>query len=368
MGNPKIVLTADRTLMSPYRGLSLATFFGCAPAIDPHRDKSSFWYKILKNQVTPKILFDFICNYIPHTNGVANFAPYGLRKLEAGLLRDGFRRDEVVVAHPDHIEKFIGPDTQVVGTYEMDPLGMGPVTMTFTYGRKQISYDELYNTELHHRIKAAKEKTGSKAKVISGASGTWQYNYDPEKIQEFGIYAILEGELGGIAPEIDGHAGRFFNYLINGDFENMDPFRKRSDFKVNIKEFERNGKKIHGRFVNFWDRPDLEEIPEIVEPSMHGMVEVMRGCGRGCKFCDVTLRSLRYYPPEKVKKEIEVNMKKGGSTSAWIHSDDIFVYGMDPRTAKGMEPNREALEELFTAIMSTGVKHTNPTHGTLAGA
>jgi hypothetical protein len=33
-----------------------------------------------------------------------------------------------------------------------------------------------------------------------------------------------------------------------------------------------------------------------------------------------------------------------------------------------MEPNREALEELFTAIMSTGVEHTNPTHGTLAGA
>jgi len=112
----------------------------------------------------------------------------------------------------------------------------------------------------------------------------------------------------------------------------------------------------------------LEEIPDIVEPSMHGMVEVMRGCGRGCKFCDVTLRSLRYYSPEKVKKEIEVNIKKGGSKSAWVHSDDIFVYGMDPRTAKGMEPNREALEELFTAIMSTGVEHTNPTHGTLAGA
>jgi radical SAM superfamily enzyme YgiQ (UPF0313 family) len=33
-----------------------------------------------------------------------------------------------------------------------------------------------------------------------------------------------------------------------------------------------------------------------------------------------------------------------------------------------MEPNREALEELFTAVMSAGVKHTNPTHGTLAGA
>ena len=101
---------------------------------------------------------------------------------------------------------------------------------------------------------------------------------------------------------------------------------------------------------------------------MHGMVEVMRGCGRGCKFCDVTLRSLRYYSPEKVKKEIEVNIKKGGMDRAWIHSDDIFVYGMDIGTSKNMEPNREALEELFTAIMSTGIKHTNPTHGTLSGA
>ena len=148
----------------------------------------------------------------------------------------------------------------------------------------------------------------------------------------------------------------------------MDPFRKRKDFKVDVKEFKRGNKTIHGRFVNFWDRPDLDEIPEIVEPSMHGMVEVMRGCGRGCKFCDVTLRSLRYYSPEKVKKEIEVNIKKAGIDRAWIHSDDIFVYGMDIHTAKNMEPNRDALEELFTAIMSTGVVHTNPTHGTLSGA
>lgn len=368
LGHPKIVLTADRTLMSHYRGVSLATFFGCAPALDPHRKKSDFWYKILGRQVTPKILFDFICNPIPHTNGVANYAPYGLRKVEAGLLRDGFRRDEVVVAHPDYIEKFIGPETQVIGTYEMDPLGMGPVTMTFTYGRKQTSYDEFYCSDLHKKINAAKKKNGSNAKVIAGGSGTWQYNYDPEKIQEYGLYAILEGELGGIAPEIDGHAGRFFNYLIDGQFDNMDPFRKRSDFKVNIKEFKREDKTIHGRFVNFWDRPDMDDIPNIVEPSMNGMIEVMRGCGRGCKFCDVTLRSLRYYPPEKVKKEIEVNMKKSGAKSAWVHSDDIFVYGMDPRTTKQMEPNREAIEELFKAIMSTGIERANPTHGTLAGA
>ncbi len=365
MGYPKIVLSADRTLMSFYRGISLASFFGCAPAIDPHRE-SGFLKWILGNQVTPKVLFDFICNSAPHVNGVARYAPYGLRKIEAGLLRDGYKREDVVVAHPDYIDRFIGPETEVVGLYEMDPLGMGPVTMTFTYGRKNISYDEYYSAHLHHKIIEAKRKNNSKAKIVVGASGTWQYNYDPKKIEEYELYAILEGDLGGICPEIDGIAGRFFDALINNELEQANPFKK-SEFKVEIKEFK-NGRTYYGRFIHYWDEPSIEEIPNIVEPSMHGMIEVMRGCGRGCKFCDVTLRPLRYYPPEKVKEEIMVNMKKGNLTNAWVHSDDIFVYGLNPRKSKNMQPNREALIELFKAIMETGVRHTNPTHGTLAGS
>ena len=364
---PKVVLTADRTLMSPYRGISLASFFGCAPAIDVNRDHNSIWYHILGNQVTPRMLFDFICNPIPHTNGLANYAPYGLRKVEAALVRDGYRREDVVVAHPDQVEKFIGPGTEVVGTYEMDPLGMGPVTMTFTYGRKQMSFDEFYCRDLHLRIKAAKEKNGSNAKVIAGASGTWQYNYDPAKIEEYGLYGIVEGDMGGIGPELDGAGGTFFDALINGEMETANPFKK-NKFKVEIKEFSRDNQNYHGRFIHYWEEPSVEEIPTIINPGMHGMVEVMRGCGRGCKFCDVTLRPLRYYPVEKVQKEIEINMKYGGAKNAWVQSDDIFVYGMNPRTTKNMQPNREALEELFKGIMATGIEHTNPTHGTLAGA
>jgi radical SAM superfamily enzyme YgiQ (UPF0313 family) len=364
---PKVVLSADRTLMSPYRGISLASFFGCAPAIDVNRDHNSFWYHVFGNQVTPRMLFDFICNPIPHTDGLANYAPYGLRKVEAALVRDGYRREDVVVAHPDQVEKFIGPGTEVVGTYEMDPLGMGPVTMTFTYGRKQMSFDEFYCRDLHLRIKAAKEKNGSSAKVIAGASGTWQYNYDPAKIEEYGLYGIVEGDMGGIGPELDGAGGAFFDALINGEMETANPFKK-NKFKVEIKEFNRDSQKYHGRFIHYWEEPSVEEIPTIINPSMHGMVEVMRGCGRGCKFCDVTLRPLRYYPVEKVRKEIEINMKYGGAKNAWVHSDDIFVYGMNPRTTKNMQPNREAIEELFKGIMATGIEHTNPTHGTLAGA
>lgn len=364
---PKVVLTADRTLMSPYRGISLASFFGCAPAIDVNREHNSFWYHVFGNQVTPRMLFDFICNPIPNSDGLANYAPYGLRKVEAALVRDGYRREDVVVAHPDHVERFIGPGTEVVGTYEMDPLGMGPVTMTFTYGRKQMSFDEFYCRDLHLRIKAAKEKNGSNAKVIAGASGTWQYNYDPSKIEEYGLYGIVEGDMGGIGPELDGAGGAFFDALINGEMETANPFKK-NKFKVEIKEFNRDNQKYHGRFIHYWEEPSVEEIPTIINPSMHGMVEVMRGCGRGCKFCDVTLRPLRYYPVEKVQKEIEINMKYGGAKNAWVHSDDIFVYGMNPRTTKNMQPNREALEELFKGIMATGIEHTNPTHGTLAGA
>ena len=81
MPSPKIVLTADRTLMSLYRGLSLATFFGCAPALDPNRDKSSIWYKILGNQVTPKILYKilflsrFRSSAGAHPKNVANESP-----------------------------------------------------------------------------------------------------------------------------------------------------------------------------------------------------------------------------------------------------------------------------------------------------
>lgn len=367
MKYPKVVLSADRTLMSSYRGISLASFFGCAPAIDNSRSKESFWYYILKNQVTPRVLFDFICNPIGNINGIANYAPYGLRKVEASLLRDGYKPEDVVVAHPDHIDKFIGPETQIVGTYEMDPLGMGPVTMTFTYGRKTMSYDEFYNRELHMKINSAKAKNGSKAKVVVGASGTWQYNYDPAKIEEYGIYGIVEGDLGGIGPEIDGAGGSFFDALINGDLETANPFKK-NKFKVEIKEFSKNDRKYHGRFIHYSDEPSVDEIPNIVHPSMHGMIEVMRGCGRGCKFCDVTLRPLRYYPVEKVQKEIEINMKYGGLKNAWIQSDDIFVYGLNPRTTKNMQPNREAIEELFKGIMDTGIEHTNPTHGTLAGA
>jgi len=43
-------------------------------------------------------------------HGILGKAPYGLRKIEAGLLRD-YKRNEVAVVHPDHLEQYIDEDT-----------------------------------------------------------------------------------------------------------------------------------------------------------------------------------------------------------------------------------------------------------------
>jgi hypothetical protein len=107
--------------------------------------------------------------------------------------------------------------------------------------------------------------------------------------------------------------------------------------------------------------PALTEIPLIKGATVKGLVEVMRGCGIGCDFCEVTLRPLRYYDPENVAKEIEVNLK-AGVRNAWFHSDEIFAYGHGPN----FEPNQDALVDLFTTIMNTGVHHANLTHGRIS--
>ena len=49
--------------------------------------------------------------------------------------------------------------------------------------------------------------------------------------------------MGGIGPEMDGAGGMFFDALINGDMEKLNPFKK-NRFKVEIKEFNREKENI----------------------------------------------------------------------------------------------------------------------------
>jgi radical SAM superfamily enzyme YgiQ (UPF0313 family) len=75
--------------------------------------------------------------------------------------------------------------------------------------------------------------------------------------------------------------------------------------------FERaiDGKKlpevVHGDVV------ETTEIPQIKEATIDGIIEVARGCGRGCDFCVPTLQHYRCLPMKDILKEVEVNLRAG---------------------------------------------------------
>ncbi|MEM3445710.1 MAG: radical SAM protein, partial [Thermoplasmata archaeon] len=118
------------------------------------------------------------------------------------------------------------------------------------------------------------------------------------------------------------------------------------------------------RIVQIKEPAPLESICPNLGGTMIGLVEVMRGCGRGCRFCQPNMRKARYIPLEVVKNDIEMNLRLG-VRKVWAHSDDIFLYKVESRE---FYPNTDAIKELFSFIMGIkGVTHANPTHGSLAG-
>lgn len=274
-------------------------------------------------------MFRFLDSQIPDKNGVLTQAPYGLRKIEAALLRC-YPREDVVVAHPRKVEMFLDENTEIVGLYEMDPFGLGPVTMMFTNGGQWKSYTYVKFRELVEKINSVRERKGLKFKIVVGGPGAWQVDMRKEEREELKIDHVVMGEAEHVICKI-------FEDIINGSADETIIIRK---------------------------GPKIEEIPTIVAPSYKGLVEVMRGCGRGCRFCEPNLRVARYMPLEKIEKEIRVNIN-AGIDHAWLHSEDIFLYKVEDK--KNFYPNAEAVIELFEMARQY-TKNVNPTHGTVAGA
>ena len=309
----RIVLTSDFTLMTDFREVPLATFFSCIP--------TDYWVS--------RLVFRILSPNPPHENGVARIAPYGLRKIEAALLRE-FPREDIAVVQPHHVRKFLGPETEVVGLHEMDPLGLGPVSMSFTNGGRLTPFTKSKFFELMRAL----DMPNRRFKIVMGGPGSWQFDYRPGMQETLGVDHVVHGECDHLVPQI-------MRNVMEG----------RAPPVIRISNHQ---------------APKLEEIPPIVGPAMHGMVETMRGCGRGCQFCEVTLRRPRYFPYEFIRKEIEVNVR-AGLHDANLHSDDVFLYKVEDY--KTMMPNREALAGLFRTAMSVpGIEKLHPTHGTVSAA
>ena len=155
----KIVLTADRTLMSHYNGLIFFGFGACIP----------------KGFLPDFLYYSVFCPPIKaNKDGSAVNAPSGTRKIESLLLKNGFRDDEIIVAHPDHLDKVIGPDTKVLSITEFDPLGIGPASTTFTqlFGGNaymNVKFKEILNHPLVQEYKP---------KIVVGGPGAWLFEDD----------------------------------------------------------------------------------------------------------------------------------------------------------------------------------------------
>ena len=302
----KIVLTANRTLMSHYNGLIFLGFGAC----------------MTKGFIPDSIYYNVFCPSVnANKDGSAVKAPSGTRKIESTLLNNGFKEDDVIVAHPDHLDKVIGPNTKVLSITEFDPLGIGPATSTFT----QLFGGEAYMNAKFKEILNHPLVQKYKPKIIIGGPGGWQLE-DNQIRENLGVDCVIIGEGEGV---------------VNDIVENA----------CNDKEIS---PLTYGKPV------PLDEIPLIKKPTIDGVIEIARGCGRGCKFCNPTLQRYRCLPLEHILKEVEVNLNDG--IRPILHSEDVLRY-----KAKGFTVNKEAVIDLFRQVRGyPGVDEVGISHFALS--
>lgn len=283
----RVVLTADRTLMSSYGGSQFIGFAACFP------------------RVLPKWLYArLFCPVDRGFGGAAPAAPAGLRRIEGALLAAGVPREEIVVAYPDRLARVIDEDTRVIGVSTSDPLGCGPASSTFS----SLLRKETYTRYFFRQLMRDPSLRRSGARVIVGGPGAWQLWNDRDR-RELGVDCLVEGEGDIVAP------GLFLDAL--------------------------EGRPLPAR-VSGGPVP-TDRIPALPGPSINGTVEISRGCGRGCEFCNPNMRQVRHVPIQRILEEVRVNLAH--SDKVTLHAEDVLRY-----RARGMRPDRERVTELFERV------------------
>ncbi len=335
----KYVLVADSSLIYTFRNFPLLDFLPSAP-----------------KATIPAAIYKFLRGNPPakYPDGQLLHAPYSVRKLEAALLQK-HPREDVAVTDINNASQFIDNNTEIIGVSTMDPFGIGPLTMSYAalFGGDFYAWVRVEWEDLIDRLNAIRK--GKKAKLVVGGPGVWEFTILREDFERQGIDYAIQGEFEDAVNEL-------FDQIAQGAID-------KNMFKIGYNTFDEsfhmasiNDEKFIAR-TSYGAYPKLEQIPTIVRPSIKSMVEVMRGCGVGCDFCEVTLRPLRYYTLDMIKKEIEVNVTAGGSKRAWLQSDEFFGY----KHGQFFEPDEDALKDVFTLAMSVkGIKATNPTHGRIS--
>lgn len=273
----RIVLTGDEGLVSTYHH----TYLGFASA--------------LPMDVFPVFLEYLVFPTKSDRHGRMFTSQYGLCKIEAALLENGFTRDDVAIVDPRRLDEAIGPETKAIGIGVLDPLGINYGTALLRVVLRIMGIDarlQSYMSWATLRLlnNPAITRFRDRIKVIVGGQGVWEI-IDSGLQKRLGIDTIVEGEGELIAPKI-------FKLAIMG---------------------ERLPSYVKGPPV------PVDKIPIIRTPS-RGVIEVTRGCGRGCLFCNPTLLMFRSIPLDKIAKEVAVNVA-GGEKRITLHSEDFLRYG-----------------------------------------
>lgn len=305
----KIVLTAPRGEMSSYSGDPFAAFIAVFPQkVIPRPLMRPEW-------LAPR----------DNPDGSAKFLPYGLRKVEALLRNAGIPPEHLVCCHPDNLERFVGPRTKVVGITSMDPMGLAYVSVTYS-SMIAVPGETADAVEFRRVMENPVFRTYDPV-VILGGAGAWQVRH-AGMVEAWGIDVLVHGEGELIIADL------FKKALAGGPLD----------------------KEVHGSKV------PIEFIPTIRNAASYGVVEITRGCGRGCQFCSPTNRRRHSLPIDHIMKEVAVNVE-AGSNEIFCATEDLFLYDCGSR----FEPNPAALEELFTTIgRYPGVDYVHLSHIAIA--
>ena len=259
-------------------------------------------------------------------DGSAKYVPNGLRVVEA-LLSRHFSPDDIAVCYPQELEKFVGEETRVVGVHAHNPLGISFATNVYSglYGRTCEPINACEFRRLIHHPAIQRRRPG--LKLIIGGPGAWQIEH--KNLQdEWGIDCLVHGEAEEVVVGL-------FDAVVRGE---AIPRRVECE------------------------SPKLESIPYGLNRSTFGVVEITRGCGRGCQFCSVALRDGKSIPLDHILDNVRRQVAQGAD-SITLTTEDLFLYEQGRKFAT----NAPALQRLLQSVTDVpGVRYIMLTHGTMA--
>ncbi|HMF56491.1 MAG TPA: radical SAM protein [Pyrinomonadaceae bacterium] len=312
MGSPLIVLTASNTEASEYKH---SIWQQMLSATIPHKYSKTFFSQVsFENESWP--------------DGRAKYVPNGLRMVETLLLRN-YAEDDVVVCYLENLEKFVGPETKALAIHAHNPLGISYATDVYS----KLAGENLMPLNAYEFLKIITHPVIKKykPKIIVGGPGAWQLE-KADRLDEFNIDYLIDGEIELVFTDL-------FERIIQND-PTLPRIIKISKDK----------------------QPSVEEIPVVRHRSTFGVVEITRGCGRGCQFCSPATKVGRSFPLSHIMESVRMNAGEG-ATEIMVASEDMFLYEQLPN----FTPNVPALIELFKGIKSVpGIETIQTSHITMA--